>query len=82
MLREYAHYHPSIIRIIQYFSPRLILRSVVDNEFRKATKVGVWPFSVCDPLPKWSRGKILLIGDAAHPACLSSRTCPDIANVG
>ncbi|RYP74300.1 hypothetical protein DL769_004044 [Monosporascus sp. CRB-8-3] len=26
-----------------------------------------WPLSIHDPLPIWHRGKIVLIGDAAHP---------------
>jgi len=30
----------------------------------KATK---WPFLVRDPLPLWSRGRIVLLGDACHP---------------
>lgn len=38
-----------------------------DSETRKATEVTRWPLSIHDPLSKWSRGKILLIGDAAHP---------------
>ena len=72
MLGDFAHFHPSVSRLLQYSSPFFALVSITDDEIRKANKVTVWPFSVCDPLPTWYRGKILLIGDAAHPVRLFS----------
>ena len=33
----------------------------------KATDVSCWPLNIHEPLPSWTRGKIILIGDAAHP---------------
>jgi len=32
-----------------------------------ATEITYWPLRIQDPLATWVRGKILLIGDAAHP---------------
>lgn len=29
--------------------------------------VKCWPLFQTEPLPTWTRGKLLLIGDAAHP---------------
>ncbi|EAW12315.1 putative salicylate hydroxylase [Aspergillus clavatus NRRL 1] len=34
---------------------------------RKATSIKRWPLLYRDPIPTWSRGRLLLIGDAAHP---------------
>ena len=67
MLQEYAHFHPDVIRIIEYVSFNYVLLLISDGEIRKATEVTIWPFLMHDPLSKWSHGKILLIGDAAHP---------------
>ena len=30
-------------------------------------KASKWPFLIRDPLPLWSRGRIVLLGDACHP---------------
>lgn len=35
-----------------------------------ATNVTDWPLSYHEPLETWHRGKIVLIGDAAHPVSL------------
>ncbi|GIJ86733.1 hypothetical protein Asppvi_005628 [Aspergillus pseudoviridinutans] len=34
---------------------------------KKATSVKRWPLLYRDPIPTWSRGRLVLIGDAAHP---------------
>lgn len=70
MLQEYAHFHPDVSRIIEYVSLNYILLLISDSEIRKATEVTIWPFLMHDPLSKWSHGKVLLIGDAAHPLSL------------
>ena len=81
MLRDFAHFHPSITRLIQYSPSCSAPFSIADDEVRKADKVTVWPFSVCDPLPTWSRGKTLLIGDAAHPVRFSSQLEFKVADI-
>lgn len=81
MLREFAQFHPNVSRTVQYVSLTHILFSVSDSESRKATEVTRWPFSVHDPLPKWSQGKILLIGDAAHPVSVPSYHSSDPADI-
>ncbi|KAF4275152.1 hypothetical protein CNMCM8812_002652 [Aspergillus fumigatus] len=34
---------------------------------KKATSIKRWPLLYRDPIPTWSRGRLVLIGDAAHP---------------
>jgi salicylate hydroxylase len=34
---------------------------------RLATDVKCWPLNQTDPLPAWTKGRVVLIGDAAHP---------------
>lgn len=36
-------------------------------------EVKCWPLSIHDPLPKWKYGKVVLIGDAAHPVSVLTR---------
>ena len=81
MLREFAHFHPNVSRTIQYVSLMHILFSISEFESRKATEVTRWPFSVHDPLPKWSQGKVLLIGDAAHPVSVPPYHTSDFADI-
>ncbi len=35
--------------------------------FRKATEIKQWPLLFRAPIPTWHKGKLVLIGDAAHP---------------
>lgn len=67
MLQEFANFHPIVRRTVQYVSVMHVLTLISNPEPRKATQVNRWPFSTHDPLLKWSEGKIVLIGDAAHP---------------
>ncbi|KAL3491074.1 putative salicylate hydroxylase [Aspergillus germanicus] len=34
---------------------------------KKATSIKRWPLLYRDPIPTWTRGRLVLIGDAAHP---------------
>ncbi|KAF4183783.1 hypothetical protein CNMCM7927_008827 [Aspergillus lentulus] len=34
---------------------------------KKATSINRWPLLYRDPIPTWTRGRLVLIGDAAHP---------------
>lgn len=38
-----------------------------DNIIAMSSDVKRWPLFLHSPLPTWSRGKVILIGDAAHP---------------
>lgn len=38
----------------------------VKRIFRAAPSLGLWQLRDLDPLPTWTRGRVLLIGDAAH----------------
>lgn len=35
--------------------------------FKKATEVTQWPLLFRAPIPSWHKGRLVLIGDAAHP---------------
>ncbi|KIA75888.1 salicylate hydroxylase [Aspergillus ustus] len=48
-----AHYHD--------FHPTIIAI------LKKATSIKRWPLLYRDPIPTWTRGRLVLIGDAAHP---------------
>ena len=37
------------------------------TRFEPTEKVTKWPFFNRDPLPLWSRGRLVLLGDACHP---------------
>ncbi|KUL86331.1 hypothetical protein ZTR_08623 [Talaromyces verruculosus] len=52
VLSQYSDSHPSILAIL-----------------RKAKNVNVkrWPLLYRDPIPTWHRGRLALVGDAAHP---------------
>lgn len=67
MIREFAHFHPNVRRMIQYVFAKGSLLWHSNGESRKAPEITRWPLFAYDPLPGWSRGKIILIGDAAHP---------------
>ncbi|WAO97006.1 FAD binding domain-containing protein [Fusarium falciforme] len=49
-----------LLEIFADFAPDLIML------LRIATQVKLWDLQDLDPLPKWTLGKALLIGDAAH----------------
>ncbi|PHH60437.1 hypothetical protein CDD81_1649 [Ophiocordyceps australis] len=53
LMAEIRHFHPSLIHL-------------VDSYTSNSTLSG-WPVFVLNALPTWHRGKIVLIGDAAHP---------------
>ena len=37
---------------------------------RVSQEVKCWPLFIHDPLPAWTYGKVVLIGDAAHPVSI------------
>ena len=37
------------------------------TRFRESSHVKCWPLFVHEPLPRWFNGRVVLIGDAAHP---------------
>lgn len=66
MLEEFAHFHPALLEIIEFvlFLPGHV---EIDTNIRFADNVKYWPLAVYDPPPTWIRGKLIVIGDAAHP---------------
>ncbi|CAI7599681.1 unnamed protein product [Penicillium viridicatum] len=45
---------------------------------KKAPKITKWPLNIHEPITHWSRGKVLLIGDAAHPVGLKTPFSVDV----
>jgi salicylate hydroxylase len=41
----------------------------VKTSFGVAEDIGLWQLRDIDPLPTWTRGRVLLIGDASHAMC-------------
>ncbi|UKZ81663.1 hypothetical protein TrVFT333_009435 [Trichoderma virens FT-333] len=58
MMAEFSHFDKRIIRMIEI---RLLTGS------RLAENVKRWPLYIHDPYPTWVKGRIVLVGDAAHP---------------
>ncbi|KAK1146867.1 hypothetical protein N8T08_002191 [Aspergillus melleus] len=54
-------YKSMMLQRFGHFHPSLV------HVISKAPKVTIWPLNIFAPVPRWNRGKILLIGDAAHP---------------
>jgi salicylate hydroxylase len=44
-----------------HFDPRIKRIIGLSNDIKR------WPLFIYDPLPTWVRGRVVLIGDAAHP---------------
>ena len=72
MLKEFGHFDPGIVRMISYVATLayvLWARHLADVPFSQSSHVKCWPLFVHEPLPTWFNGRIVLIGDAAHPVC-------------
>lgn len=67
MLEEFAHFHPDLLELIKLGYVILNHVKTANIESRIAPDITYWPLSIHDPLPRWSYGKVVLIGDAAHP---------------
>lgn len=48
---------------------------MTNNENRLAEDVKCWTLFAYDPLPTWVYGKIVLVGDAAHPVSQHLVSC-------
>ncbi|PQE22103.1 salicylate hydroxylase protein [Rutstroemia sp. NJR-2017a BVV2] len=65
-LNEARDYHPSLRALLRFlffsFSP---LRQLTKTS--KAPEVKLWKLLFRAPLPTWHKGRLVIIGDAAHP---------------
>jgi salicylate hydroxylase len=60
MLKSFSEFHPTIKRIFRFLcSLSLLIRSY-------ATETTLWQLRDQDPIGTWTKGKLILIGDAAH----------------
>ncbi|OJJ07338.1 hypothetical protein ASPVEDRAFT_46683 [Aspergillus versicolor CBS 583.65] len=62
--REDWHRSASLEDVLSYFGD---FHPDVIKIIRKATTITRWPLLYRDPIPTLSKGRLLLIGDAAHP---------------
>lgn len=72
MLKEFGHFNPKFIQIISYVAISIYTRwadCLADVLCSQSSHVKSWPLYLNKPLPNWSNGRILLIGDAAHAVC-------------
>lgn len=76
MVREFRHFHPDIIRIFKFVESSVSPTKVYLQKHSSAEDVKRWPLFVYDPMPNWAFGKVLLIGDAAHPVGQCDHSAP------
>lgn len=72
MLKEFGHFDPKIVRMMSYVAKPAYVRWTIylaDVPCSQASHVKCWPLYIHDPLPRWFNGRVVLLGDAAHPVC-------------
>ena len=72
MLKEFGHFDPDIVRVISYVAmPAYICqaRHLADMPLSESSHIKCWPLFFHEPLPRLAKGRVVLIGDAAHPVC-------------
>lgn len=71
MMAEFSHYDKKILRLFEYVyecqTYKVLNRFGLLTGYRLAENVKRWPLYIHDPYPTWVKGRIVLIGDAAHP---------------
>lgn len=67
MLREFGHFSPDVLDIIRSASEIIPDRSGTNDKIRESSHVKCWPLFIHEPLPRWFNGRLVIIGDAAHP---------------
>lgn len=74
MLQEFAHFHPKLVETMRSVEvqsgqrqPFVLGTNRLIRKNRLADDVKCWPLFIHDPLPTWVYGKVVLVGDAAHP---------------
>lgn len=68
MLQEFSHFHPDILKILRFeLSFGHFGHEGLTVGSRLSNDVKCWPLFVHEPLPSWIYGKVVLVGDAAHP---------------
>ncbi|PQE23279.1 salicylate hydroxylase protein [Rutstroemia sp. NJR-2017a BVV2] len=75
-LNEARDYHPSLRALLRFqsffLSSRLLFSSLAifssfAHSIYKAPEVKLWKLLFRAPLPTWHKGRLVIIGDAAHP---------------
>ena len=69
MIQEFGHFHPEILKILRHVlsDSELPVKPMLIMDIRISQEVKCWPLYIHDPLPRWTYGNVVLIGDAAHP---------------
>ena len=68
MLQTFQGFHPDLIKVLRYVDATLsTLFEAHQDSCSKATEIKCWPLLYRAPVSKWTRGKMVLTGDAAHP---------------
>ena len=69
MLKEFGHFDPRLIQLISCVAMPICAIYLADVSCSQSSHVKCWPLKYYDPLVRWSNGRVILIGDAAHPVC-------------
>ncbi len=69
LLEQYKDFHPSILAVFKCvdLTNILILHNTNSSGDSKAKEVKQWPLLYRAPVTSWHKGKLVLVGDAAHP---------------
>ena len=67
MLEEFCHFDPRLVQLISCVTMPMFAMCLADVSYSQSSHVKCWPLKYYDPLPRWSNGRVILIGDAAHP---------------
>jgi hypothetical protein len=67
LLNRYSDFHPAVLAVMKFVLPNLDPASLSNSKARKAKDIKQWPLLFRAPIPTWHKGKLVLIGDAAHP---------------
>jgi salicylate hydroxylase len=65
VVAQFHDFHPNVVKIIRYLNWSRHRSSLTKS--RKATNIKRWPLLYRDPVSALSKGRLVLIGDAAHP---------------
>ncbi len=68
VLERYNDFSPKLLSVIRFEQYSLLTGAVIQlTPCSKATIVKAWPLLYRHPIPFWSKEKMTLVGDAAHP---------------
>ncbi len=76
VLERYSDFSPKLLSVIRFVEYSPLIQTVTGlTPARKAQTAKAWPLLYRHPIPFWSKERMTLVGDAAHP--MLPRTYPE-----